>query len=46
MQAGGVLNGVSSTRAEPYTRKAPGTCKVYGGGEAVRIEHSLYFEDD
>jgi hypothetical protein len=28
--------------AEPYTKKAPGTCKVYGGGKAVRIEHSLY----
>ncbi|MGW4436095.1 hypothetical protein ACWELO_10085 [Streptomyces sp. NPDC004596] len=37
----GVLN-----PGHPYARKAPGTCKVYGGGEAVRIEHSLYAKAD
>lgn len=37
----GVLN-----PEHPYARKAPGTCKVYGGGEAVRIEHSLYAKAD
>ncbi|GGW81493.1 hypothetical protein GCM10010503_68580 [Streptomyces lucensis JCM 4490] len=31
---------------EPYTRAAPGTCKVYGGGRAVRIEHLLYSGSD
>ncbi|MEW2255896.1 hypothetical protein [Streptomyces sp. NPDC047869] len=37
----GVLN-----PEHPYTRKAPGTCKVYGGGKSVRIEHSLYAKAD
>ncbi|MEU1459829.1 hypothetical protein ABZ467_03885 [Streptomyces sp. NPDC005727] len=37
----GVLN-----PEHPYSRKAPGTCKVYGGGKAVRIEHSLYAKAD
>ncbi|GAB1338825.1 hypothetical protein ACE1SV_54150 [Streptomyces sp. E-15] len=31
---------------QPYARKAAGTCKVYGGGKAVRIEHSLYSKGD
>ncbi|KUN76009.1 hypothetical protein AQJ66_35275 [Streptomyces bungoensis] len=27
---------------EPYVKKVPGTCKVYGGGQSVTIKHGLY----
>ncbi|MEU1401337.1 hypothetical protein ABZ471_03045 [Streptomyces sp. NPDC005728] len=29
-----------------YAAKVPGTCKVYGGGKAVTIKHSLYVGSD
>jgi hypothetical protein len=31
---------------EPYSKKEPGTCKVYGGGKSVTIKHSLYSGSD
>ncbi|WEO94939.1 hypothetical protein A6P39_013460 [Streptomyces sp. FXJ1.172] len=31
---------------QPYTKKEPGTCKVYGGGKSVTIKHSLYAGSD
>jgi hypothetical protein len=31
---------------EPYSKKEPGTCKVYGGGKSITIKHSLYSGSD
>jgi hypothetical protein len=31
---------------EPYPKKEPGTCKVYGGGESITIKQSLYSGSD
>ncbi|WP_411148594.1 hypothetical protein [Streptomyces sp. A30] len=37
----GVLN-----PQEPYRKQAPGTCKLYGGGKAITINHSFYLQSE